>query len=182
MVIKVWSCRTKSFGKSLSLSPQNPCTRPKMWLFSSKSELRTFKVWQNYCFGAFYHENFEVIFISAAWLQLEAVKMYSTNFLENFETNHTFRSVNSKTGSFWMENPWVLVLFFEHFDAIFSEVWNGLSKFFVYFCRSGSRSGSVRISTPGDGADGNCSDEEYNGIFLIDSLPTVLWVWISTKN
>jgi len=28
--------------------------------------------------------------------------------------------------------------------------------------RSGSRSGSVRISTPGDGADGNCSDEEYN--------------------
>ena len=67
---------------------------------------------QSYCFqlllgslnwvrknGNFYH-NFELIFISATWLQLEAVKMNSTNFLENFETNHTFRSVNSKTGSF----------------------------------------------------------------------------------
>ena len=38
----------------------------------------------------------------------------------------------------------------------------------LFLFRSGSRSGSsVRISAPGDGVDGNGSDEEYNGNFLV---------------
>ena len=38
----------------------------------------------------------------------------------------------------------------------------------LFLFRSGSRSGSsVRISAPEDGVDGNGSDEEYNGNFLV---------------
>ena len=41
----------------------------------------------------------------------------------------------------------------------------------LFLFRSGSRSGSsVRISAPEDGVDGNGSDEEYNGNFVVFML------------